>query len=802
MHSHLYLGLYLLNDVCLLGYTDPSIGSHKETAQHHQRWEYNTSTRQLMLSAAADMECTLENGIDYVNGDIHMVGARGVEDCCAACEANPNCKHFSYDTQAVFRNSSDPSLKKCWLKSTLDCPTCTKTPNQIRVSGTIPNATDVPKCLSAVITEDGTSRYIYETFRKPCLDIPLKYTPAPTPVNNARQEQQWDFRKMQIGSSDPAVYAKVIRNRRYRTCLSVSLNTKDWRRTGQADLDESQALISVQHQPDSCLACVSSSGEAGQTCGVGDVPKITRCNGALDGSRLTWAYQTNTSATSDVQAGHQQEMSNITVDTPVNPSFVSLMNSRAGLARLMKLKSFQSKKTAGECVPGFNIYNYNLPLATNPFRNVSEPICRSLCAFHPGCKAYVFVKQGCEKTDLNPTGTATPDCFLKSIDGPNIASQACSCMGTTTLPPPMCATTQLPSAGSGRDSLPDGETCSEQSRTSCCLKYDNGADPTWSGQPCIPALTGTFKWSTANPAAVCAPQSWVIKNAPKQEGSCGGSAGSFAFPCRSLVDKHSGLCLTGATFRSGLSMQQWREESGGGLSMQQCDPTSEMQRWIHDPVSSQIVLRLVPSPRRSTGESTIALSSSTLHGLSDFSESDRKQQPLSETVFNSTLFHASVAATAAPGTLRDASDMHCVQVYIGPPVYPTPAPGAPTPVPAGPTPASPTPAGYPTPGAPVSWPTPAPPPPSTSSGAKKSSAGAVAGGAIGALAFSAVAFVALKHYRGDLMPGTWSPGIRSGFAPLQPGTWNTGQSDFSQPFVVDQGAQEMGAVKTLGAASL
>ena len=122
-------------------------------------------------------------------------------------------------------------------------------------------------------------------------------------------------------------------------------------------------------------------------------------------------------------------------------------------------------------------------------------------------------------------------------------------MGTMTPPPPMCYTTTRPSAGEGRDLLPPGEECGDQSREACCQKYDNGADPTYQRQPCVPAKKGkTFNVSKDNQDAVCAPQSWVVSTSPQNEGSCA-NAGSLAFPCRTLRDKHSGLCLAGSTTR-------------------------------------------------------------------------------------------------------------------------------------------------------------------------------------------------------------------------------------------------------------
>jgi hypothetical protein len=751
-------------------YTDPSIGSSKEAAMHHQQWQYNTSSKQLMLTAAEDMACTLEYGVDYYGGDYNFTAVYSAEDCCAQCADDPQCVAFSYDTRANTTLSSDPLKHMCALKETVTCPQCKKQPNQLRTSGVPPpNSSAVPKCLAVSRVTDpiNSRRYHYGIYREPCVDITSPYTPTPSPQREIERRQQWGFIPYQasgLGNEPVSLLRSVWLN----YCLSANIQTNDWTRTGQADEDEPQALVSVAHQPDTCLACVSSSGDVGQTCKVGDIPKITRCNGALDSSRLTWAYQQNLSATADGVHANKHVQHNSAVNALAKSSFVSLMR----LNSLMRHKSFKSKVAAGapgECIPGFTLYNFDLPLATNPVRNVSEAICRSLCDFHPGCKAYVFEKQGCSKSSRNPKGTATPDCYLKSSAGPNIVSQECSCMGTMGTPPPMCATTQLPSAGSGRDLLPLGETCSNLPRSSCCLKYDNSVDwplpsptgkpSTWSGQPCVPAKTGTFKWSKDNVNAVCAPQSWVIKNAPTREGSCAGSSASFNFPCRSLVDKHSGLCLTAA-------------KNPNALSMQQCDPSSEMQRWVHDPVSTQIVLQLVADPSQSYSHSSE--SAHVLRGLGDFSGSDRVQHPLSDEIFNSTLFEAARAAAAKTDKLRDAADMQCVQVYIGPPVYPdspTPAPGFPTPAPGFPTPAPgfPTPGQFPSPSSPVQWPTPMPPPTPASSGKKKSSAGAVAGGAIGALAFSAVSFVAFTRYRGQSIPGWSNYNLGTSFMPANGG---------------------------------
>jgi hypothetical protein len=56
-------------------------------------------------------------------------------------------------------------------------------------------------------------------------------------------------------------------------------------------MTEWKALLSVRHQPDTCVSCVASKGGFGpKTCRVGDRPSITRCQGNADLTRLAWQY--------------------------------------------------------------------------------------------------------------------------------------------------------------------------------------------------------------------------------------------------------------------------------------------------------------------------------------------------------------------------------------------------------------------------------------------------------------------------------------------------------------------------------
>jgi hypothetical protein len=116
--------------------------------------------------------------------------------------------------------------------------------------------------------------------RKPCV----------SPAQNASlfALQTWI-----VQSSTPGT-APEIRNVGSDLCLAMQLGTTDWHRGGAADRNEWDALITVRHQPDTCVACVSSKGQGGvrwPQCQLGDNPHVTRCLGRLDPSRLAWEYR-------------------------------------------------------------------------------------------------------------------------------------------------------------------------------------------------------------------------------------------------------------------------------------------------------------------------------------------------------------------------------------------------------------------------------------------------------------------------------------------------------------------------------
>ena len=79
-----------------------------------------------VLSTAASAACVSETGFDYMGNDLPdtpvQTGVKSAADCCALCDANPDCKFWSYgpaDTQP------------CWLKSGRDG----RQPNAGRISG-------------------------------------------------------------------------------------------------------------------------------------------------------------------------------------------------------------------------------------------------------------------------------------------------------------------------------------------------------------------------------------------------------------------------------------------------------------------------------------------------------------------------------------------------------------------------------------------------------------------------------------------------------------------------------------------
>jgi hypothetical protein len=62
--------------------------------------------------------------------------------------------------------------------------------------------------------------------------------------------QQWDF------AAKGRSKWNQITHRKCGKCLAVEYETSDWKRTGAAVQDEAHALLTVQHQPNTCLSCV------------------------------------------------------------------------------------------------------------------------------------------------------------------------------------------------------------------------------------------------------------------------------------------------------------------------------------------------------------------------------------------------------------------------------------------------------------------------------------------------------------------------------------------------------------------
>jgi hypothetical protein len=243
-----------------------------------------------------------------------------------------------------------------------------------------------------------------------------------------------------------------IRHHFRKQCLTVKYEESAWQRTGAAVTDMASALLTVQHQPDTCLSCVSSIGKVGTKCSVGDVPKITRCAGGLDASRLAWEY--SQPAPPDGKS-LSIEASGKTIFSEHPPP--------ASVAASLNASVASAVQGGGTCVHGISTPFYDLPnLGPNmqPFRGGDEVGCRKLCEqYMPACKSYVFYDRGCHPSPAYSDSL----CWLKSgTDGQN--SLDCSCMGIMAPDPPMCPTTSIPTAGEGRDSLPAGQTCSEQSR--------------------------------------------------------------------------------------------------------------------------------------------------------------------------------------------------------------------------------------------------------------------------------------------------------------------------------------------------
>jgi hypothetical protein len=528
-------GSSMLNSHMWTCWDDPAAGQQQLPAQEHQMWEYDNVTFQLRLSNASKMSCTVEHGIDYDGGDLlapdgvqlRRVAVNSVDGCCDACFKDPECKFFSYDTDGGSAGK-DPVLQWCYLKAksapspTPDCPNCRHRKTQHRISGNSTKTADtIDACLGmGYDLYDRSKLFLY---RQPCdkIDPTSRYK---------RSYQQWEFRGDPTGQ-DPEHPPFIFHMRSYN-CLTMMYETNDWKRDSAPQVDEEQALITAAHQPDTCLACVSSSGAVGTECKVGDVPKVTRCSGTLDASRLTWSYKVAHGSNADESVAAVPEEK---FHSPATLAFLAAITSPSSSASAAVAGASGAPARAGPCVHGRNMRFFDMVnvrngtdpntgrelYAPNPWHNATENGCRKLCELNaPGCKSYVFMKKHCEPTPKVPLGHKTNDCYIKTSDQGEEVTEDCSCMGTMTPPAPMCATTTLPSAGEGRDMLPPGDSCSTQDKSTCCLKYDQGSDPQYTGQPCMPTKTGTFTQNTDDPSAVCMPLGWVVANAASAYGSC------------------------------------------------------------------------------------------------------------------------------------------------------------------------------------------------------------------------------------------------------------------------------------------
>jgi hypothetical protein len=222
-------------------------------------------------------------------------------------------------------------------------------------------------------------------------------------------------------------------------CLAMQLDTSDWTRIGGAEGGQSQALITVAHQPEVCLSCATSAsaiastsarassaannlaaangtttstsnvGVSGAICKVGDRPKLQSCEGTIDTSRLSWEFM------------------------PLKQPTLLTGNT-------------------GECTPGINMWFGDLP--SMPVYGYTVLQCQNLCESTADCKAYVFQEKGCEEA-------TAPRCWLKNTGQYAEKSEACSCMGIMAAPEYlMCPTASVPSTSDhGRDLLPTGTPC-------------------------------------------------------------------------------------------------------------------------------------------------------------------------------------------------------------------------------------------------------------------------------------------------------------------------------------------------------
>jgi hypothetical protein len=114
---------------------------------------------------------------------------------------------------------------------------------------------DVPACLG--VDKDPNAADRLRIYRQKC---------ATKSSGAFDQPQQWDIGiERFIG-----IEAPYIRHRGTGQCLTVKYGTQHWWRIGAAEQNEAHALLTVQHQPNTCLSCVSSGGGVGTKCSVGE----------------------------------------------------------------------------------------------------------------------------------------------------------------------------------------------------------------------------------------------------------------------------------------------------------------------------------------------------------------------------------------------------------------------------------------------------------------------------------------------------------------------------------------------------
>jgi hypothetical protein len=188
-----------------------------------------------------------------------------------------------------------------------------------------------------------------------------------------------------------------LKNLGAKRCVTMQLpgTTTDWARSTSPDADAANALLTVRHQLDSCLSCVSSNSSSSQQCKAGDVPHITRCKGVLDPTRLAWSYQTSPPPSSG------------------EPTAVP------------------------SCIMGFNLRGADIDgTPKGGFLGLTKRQCQDWCDENSECKAYVFLAKGCEKHDVD-------SCYLKTQQAGEVmriapvATCMCACfdMNALFLPP-------------------------------------------------------------------------------------------------------------------------------------------------------------------------------------------------------------------------------------------------------------------------------------------------------------------------------------------------------------------------------